>query len=122
MARPLKEQAERRTALLQLRLTPTEHRRLSKRAEGQGLSEYSRAVLLGSRVKEPPATTSTVQPDPAILNHLVRIGNNLNQIARRLNADHPSGGQRVVHTELSSLCQQIEQFVIEARDGSKGRG
>lgn len=48
------------------------------------LVEYARSQLLADRPRHAPAAGSQTHLAPLFLAHLSRIGNNLNQIARRL--------------------------------------
>lgn len=81
--RPAKSDRETRSEFVRLRLTVTERDRIEAQADlaGLPLSSYCREVLLGHRVR--PAITAI---DAAALADLNRVGVNLNQIARQLNA------------------------------------
>lgn len=81
--RPSKSQGESRSEFVRLRLTIGERDRIEQQADAAGLplSSYCRRVLLGHKVR--PAITAV---DAAALADLNRVGVNLNQIARHLNA------------------------------------
>lgn len=84
MARPPKR--EKRDRQLNLKLTEREHAWVCRRAEAvrMRLSEYARLQLLLDRPQRSNPEASTPHLAPLFLAHLSRIGNNLNQIARRL--------------------------------------
>lgn len=87
MARPKKEQIEARGERLSLRLRPAELNELTVRAAAAGLtlSEFARAAAL----QQLPATSLQAPArlvDPALILAINRVGTNLNQIARGLNA------------------------------------
>ena len=71
---------EIRTVEITLRLTPTEHRQVKSLAEtaGMPLARYCRERAL-NRVQSRADQTALIQ--------LVRVGNNLNQVARSLNTN-----------------------------------
>lgn len=81
--RPSKSQSEARSLILTMRLTASERDAIEQQADTAGLplSSYCRRVLLGHKVR--PAITAV---DAAALADLNRVGVNLNQIARHLNA------------------------------------
>jgi hypothetical protein len=84
MARPPKR--ETRNRQLNLKLTQGEHAWLSRRAETlrMRLVEYARFQLLTDRPQRRDPEGAQIHLAPLLLAHLSRIGNNLNQIARRL--------------------------------------
>lgn len=96
--RPPKHKAITLTADIRVRTTDTHRLKLEAWAAAAGMTtaEYIRWRLEGPRHPERPALYS---PDPAhlpdeVLAQLVRIGSNVNQIARRLNAT----GEAPAHT------------------------
>lgn len=81
-------------------------------ASGMRLVDYARGVLLNMRVASyAVALPSRIER----LNHeqLKRIGNNLNQIARQLNAmgTHPA-------PELEACLRELRLLINQAADGS----
>ena len=68
-------------------LTAREHELLHARAARAGMRpvDYGRARLLGEWRVTAQEASGAVHLDPLLLNALIRLGNNLNQIARRLN-------------------------------------
>ena len=106
--RPAKPAGETRVAGVALRLTASERDRLQQQAERAGLplSTYCRRVLLGHEVQ--PAITAT---DAAALADLNRVGVNLNQIARQLNA---RGAVRPV--ALDAVLERMRDAVARLAD------
>jgi len=87
MARPTKSPDEKRTERLPYaRLTVSERVMVEAMANAAGLSvsDFARRAVLGQRIA-PPTTRKGGIP-VGLLSDLARIGNNLNQIARRANA------------------------------------
>lgn len=85
MARPTKPPHEKRTERLPYaRLTVTERLAVETAANAAGLSvsEYARRAVLGLRIEAAPPVAGV---PVGLLSELARIGNNLNQIARRTN-------------------------------------
>ncbi|PJI85961.1 mobilization protein MobC [Yoonia maricola] len=87
---------------------------LSKaRAQERSLSDYARHVLSAEpmqRRARPPAI------DPVLLAAIGRAGNNLNQIARAMNADRKSGRPIdliAVRTLLMTLDRELAEIVAE---------
>ncbi|OJU68045.1 MAG: hypothetical protein BGO05_16585 [Rhizobiales bacterium 63-7] len=86
MARPTKSPADKRTERLPYaRLTVAERVTVEAMANAAGLSvsEFARRAVLGQRIAPPKARGGV---PVGLLSDLARIGNNLNQIARRANA------------------------------------
>ena len=86
MGRPPKR--EPRDHQINIRLTPREYTWVSMRALALGMRpvEFGRNQLFATRpVQEERQAPTQGALDPHVVMHLSRIGNNLNQIARRLN-------------------------------------
>jgi hypothetical protein len=66
--------------MLTMWVTEDEHRRLLERCDGRQLAAWMRQTCLD----EKPARTGNFLVSPALLRQLAGMGNNLNQIARRL--------------------------------------
>lgn len=79
--------------MLTMWVTEDEHRRLLERCDGRQLAAWMRQTCLD----EKPARTAAKLPSisPALLRQLAGMGNNLNQIARRVNAGVGTGHDRV---------------------------
>lgn len=106
MARPKKEQHERRDQRFNLRYTLAEIEHLRAQAAAAGLDphEYARRRTLGHAVPPAPQRSS----DPALISELNRIGVNVNQLAR---ASH-RGSEftrywRDVGAELRGLLERV---------------
>ncbi len=106
--------AEKRNKMLTMWVTADEHRQLLERCEGKQLATWMRAVCLGER---PARTRKLPTLSPVLLRHLAGIGNNLNQIARRVNSGQWSSHDRVhvvaalmaIEEELSQLRQTVRE-------------
>jgi hypothetical protein len=85
MARPTK--SERRDQQLNLKLTARELAWLRAQSARSGMSlvDHSRAQLLVDRPLRAARLPGANQLDPLFIAQVSRIGNNLNQIARRMN-------------------------------------
>lgn len=104
MARPKKEQHEARTERLNLRLLPDERVEIETRAAMLGIapSDYARRRAIGSRV----AVHTARRADPALVLAINRIGVNLNQIARSINAE----GGRFAGYKFQDLVETLERI------------
>jgi len=98
-----------RTRTVKVRVTNTELTALRERCPRGSLAPWLRQLGLGQ-----PAPARQPEPaDPALLRQLAGIGNNLNQIARRLNTGELSAADRV---ELLATLRGIETDVRGLRD------
>ncbi len=90
-------------------LTKLEKLTLKKRAEkaGLNLSDYGRQMVLMGK-----AQVRLTPEENATLNEVARLGNNLNQIAHKANAD----GIRSIAFEASKLLQQLSQLLNKPTD------
>lgn len=88
MARPTKDANEKLSETVKLRMTVAEHEhvRVQARVAGVTVSDYLRRRAVGYIVPEVPASR---RADLSLVNELNRIGVNMNQIARTLNAGRP---------------------------------
>lgn len=116
MARPSKNPQALRRFRLNLRLTASERARLDLAAAKAGItpSEYARRQILDGRVIVREARDLSA----GSFVQIVRIGTNLNQIARRLNA-----GGKQAPAELASLCRKVESILGRevGGDGAESR-
>jgi hypothetical protein len=85
MARPKTEKAKQRAEWFGFRLTLAERETINSAAANVGLSpsEYVRRCAFNGTVR---VIHDKRKADPALMLNLLAIGNNLNQIARKLNA------------------------------------
>lgn len=106
---------EKRTKEIKIRMTETEHQRLLERCDRLHLAEWLRLLGLGEQ-------TSRKRPVPEVAPELLRqvsgMGNNLNQIARRLNqSDSLTPSERVsLLSILNSLDRQLGELLEQHRD------
>jgi hypothetical protein len=100
------DQAERRTAFVGFQVTPTERAELDERAASAGvkLSDYVRAAALGYRLNVRNPLTEKA------LFELGAIGNNLNQLARRVNTT-----ERLDPEELANALRLWREMVARLR-------
>jgi len=106
---------EKRTKEIKIRLTETEHQRLLDRCDRIHLAEWLRQLGLGeytSRKRRVPYVA------PELLRQVSGIGNNLNQIARRLNQiDSLMPAERAsLLVVLTSLDRQLGDLLEQNRD------
>ncbi|MBR8840570.1 MAG: plasmid mobilization relaxosome protein MobC [Stigonema ocellatum SAG 48.90 = DSM 106950] len=101
--------ATKRDQQMTVMLSKLEKLAIQKRAEkaGLNLSDYGRQMVLTGKaqVRLTPAENET-------LNQVARLGNNLNQIAHKANAD----GIRSIAFEASRLLQQLSQLLNKPSD------
>jgi Bacterial mobilisation protein (MobC) len=109
MGRP--RQQDRRDKQLNLHLTTAEMAWVRARAQSFGMRppEFARAQLLTDRPLPTSRGISHGGLDPLFLAQLSRIGNNLNQIARRFNA-HRTPAPR----ELAPLLELVRSLLMRA--------
>jgi len=109
--------AEKRNKMLTMWVTPEEHQRLQARCEGRQLAAWMRQLCLDAR---PPRVSRLPSIDPALLRQLAGMGNNLNQIARKVNAgDMPAGDRVQIVAALAAIDRGLEQLrhaVIGGKD------
>ncbi len=84
MARPIKDENEKRSEATYIRWTTAELEQLNEQARLAGLksAEYIRRRALGHRI-----TSVSTRTDPALIVALNRIGNNVNQLAVSVHRD-----------------------------------
>lgn len=74
---------EKRTVIVKLRFTQKEHEQLVAMKTSHHLAAWCREALLSRGTNS--RTSPRPKTDPSLLRALAALGNNLNQIARRLN-------------------------------------
>jgi hypothetical protein len=106
MARPIK--SEPRDRQLNFSLTESEFEGIRKRAASVGMRpvHFGRDLLLGSDRKIPSAREPESNMGKLIHGQLVRLGNNLNQMVRRL---HETGDP--LPADLEHLLRDIRQII-----------
>ena len=103
MARPKIDPAKKRTESVRVSLSPVELAQLNAKAErGETtVTAFVRASALGKSVTVQQSTA----PDFATRDELRRIGVNLNQIAKQMNAQ-----KTVAPAELLGVCAKLDHL------------
>jgi Bacterial mobilisation protein (MobC) len=94
-----------------IRLSPTERQKIEAKADlsGMKLSEYLRATALKQKI---PPSVPTINREIYI--ELIRIGNNINQIARVANVGIKRGDRlNVEMSKLQELANHLDQLKLE---------
>lgn len=109
-----------------VRLTDDEYRRVSKRAKQSGLS-FSRLLVesaLANEVvsgEEKERTDRLIEQRDWAITQVVRVGNNLNQIARQLNSQRGTISTRRIEQVLGAtyevLCELRQRLEHGGRIG-----
>ncbi|HHO0151186.1 TPA: MobC family plasmid mobilization relaxosome protein [Enterobacter asburiae] len=104
--------------MLTMWVTQDEHQQLLERCDGKQLAAWMRQTCLGTR----PARSSRLPSiDPALLRQLAGMGNNLNQIARKVNGGQWSGADRVqVVAMLMAIDAGLERLRSAVRENGSG--
>lgn len=105
-----------RTVRLIFRWTPDEAATVTARAAAAGVSvsAYVRAAALGADVAAPAkrrAGAAAPRLDLAEFRQLVGAANNLNQIARALNADRPDLADADLSATLADLRAVLDRYL-----------
>lgn len=101
---------EKREKVIKIRATESEYSELQKRNTKARLAEWMREYCLGAK----PTRSAQVPPvDPALLRQLAGIGNNINQIARSVNAKLTP----IESVEVIARLTAIERGLNELREG-----
>ena len=103
------------TKEIKIRLTETEHQRLLDRCDRTHLAEWLRQLGLGEHTSRKRRVPDVA---PELLRQVSGIGNNLNQIARRLNqTDSLTPSERAsLLVVLTSLDRQLGDLLEQNRD------
>jgi hypothetical protein len=110
MGRPNK--SEPRSEQLNLSLTATELESVRRRAQAVGMRpvHFGRALLLDQGRQVSVARKSNSNVERLIYGHLIRLGNNLNQMVRHL---HRTGDP--LPPDLEPLLKDIRQIIARLR-------
>ena len=115
MARPRKPAHDLRSETVKFTVKPSEYLRIQQAAAaaGESLSDYARSMILKGRV----VVQQTRAVDHALFDQVRRIGVNLNQAVRKLNATFHTTGR--LPPELVRAAATIERLLtkIMADDG-----
>jgi len=93
-----------------VRLTNDEHMRLTALAKKAGLS-FSRFLVESGLTGQAPTNEDRIQRERAIL-QLARVGNNLNQIARQLNAQRGALSSSDIAESLEEVQTALERIEV----------
>ena len=106
---------DKRTKEIKIRLTDSEHQRLIDRCDRTHLAEWLRQLGLGEHTARKRRLPDVA---PELLRQVSGIGNNLNQIARRLNQlDGLNPIERVsLLAVLNSLDRNLSELLEQHRD------
>ena len=118
MARPRKAQAERRDDMVGVRMTTAERVQIAHNAAALGISPaaFLRRRGLSYRL---PANLADQQVEALLGSAFNRLGVNLNQIARHLNAggDRSAALDRDLQSLLARINAEMDKLYDPGRDG-----
>jgi hypothetical protein len=100
-----------------VRLTNDEHMRLTALAKKAGLS-FSRFLVESGLTGQAPTNEDRIQRERAIL-QLARVGNNLNQIARQLNAQQGGLSSKNIAETLEEVQAALEGIKVLWQGGRR---
>lgn len=105
----MRKEREPKTYKLSIRFTPGQISAIRKaaRSVGQNTASYCRQIILRRKVKDLSPETREYR------NNLIRMGNNLNQIARKLNAH---GVDETTMSELGMILNHIRELKEQLND------
>lgn len=111
---PKKSESELRTERLNIRLTPSEYEKLSRKADEHSLPM---ATFLRDRILELSPPVERVHDLPKVDRELIRqingIGNNINQITKNLNsqiAEYRQFDIVTLHQQLARIADVLENI------------
>lgn len=109
--RPRKDTRALRDHWLKTRVTMDELHRVEQLARDAGKtpSEFFRAAVLNGHI----LIKRFRAPDPAIINELQRIGNNLNQIARICNTTGNDRRASFIHAHIENELRPVLQHLLK---------
>ena len=109
-----------RNKSIKIRVTEAEKAKLRKRSKCDALAEWMRDHCLGAEIVPqvtPPKSRKHREPPsvaPELLRELAQLGNNLNQLARRVNSGEFNASDAVV---LTSLLNGIAADLKDIKQG-----
>jgi len=119
MARPRKAPHELRDTALNPRLTTAERARIQQHAAAFGISasEFMRRRALSYRL---PAAVAEQQHTAQVATALIRLGVNLNQIAKHMNAGRSAAAEaRSLAVLLARIEGELDQLYGPGSDGGR---
>ena len=104
----MKENKERRSAWIKIRVTPDEKKLIESKASAQGqtVTDFLRQRALDFRLRQSPLEKERIR-------HLARIGSNMNQIARWANTYKKRAEAVEVITRLILLERELHEVENE---------
>lgn len=106
-----------REKVIKVRVTDEEHAALKARSDKPRLAEWMRETCLDTSGQRKSRSQPRSATDPALLRQLAGIGNNLNQIARRVNSGQWGSLERVhVMTALAAVERQLAALKPDRHD------
>ena len=92
---------------IQIRLTDAEFSEIKIRAGELGTSTFLRQLALGQKIEQPKGKAKKIihAADPELVRHVAWIGNNINQIAKRVNAGGPT-----YQADMEEILERLEQI------------
>ncbi len=118
MARPRKDDIEKRIVQVNIRLTKDESDKVEEYSKASGITpaNWIREKVFTGRFPNPKLSPL----DASIYQELRRIGVNLNQIAHQLNLGEKSVIVMKLHFELDALLKKIIKLLVH--DGQPDQG
>lgn len=105
----------KRTKIVKSRFNESETELLRSNAKGEPLGAFLRNVGLGNTSKEVYKIKKVYTPvDPGLIYELHKLGQNLNQIARKVNQESKSGKSLDLFKVLSEISR-IENSLYEIK-------
>ncbi|MFV3350087.1 MobC family plasmid mobilization relaxosome protein [Aeromonas veronii] len=95
--------------MIKIRATDEEFERLKELSGGERLAEWMRGRCLGHVKGQDKRRVPVPKADPALLRQLAGIGNNLNQVARRINCGEWGALERV---QVIGVLMTIERALV----------
>ena len=102
----MKQNSSQKPKLFTMKVSPDQLDRYRELAKAHGIS-LSRLIKNKLDEVELPKRSTSNKADPDLIREIARIGNNLNQIARRCN----SGDRFNVLAELRIIEKQLEEIL-----------
>lgn len=111
----------KRERVIKIRATDEEFERLKVLSGGERLAEWIRSRCLGHVKGQDKRRAPVPKADPALLRQLAGIGNNLNQVARRVNSGEWGSLERVqVIGVLMTIERALAALVPSAPERARG--
>jgi hypothetical protein len=111
---PTRRQGRKFVSKILLRVTPTEHQRMKKRAADHDLS-LSRFAVESALRERPLATKAERERQIAALFELRKIGNNLNQVAHGIHSARLTRQPPPTLKEIQEAVKQVSDFITEIK-------